>query len=65
MANMRTVEKTSRIVTPLSYAREFGGKAWLAIEPSRPHDYASVVLWKIAGVWVHKGWLMPEVPYSD
>ena len=51
--------KATRIVTPLEYAREFGGTLTMLV--SRPHDYADLVLWLIDGVWVHKGWLMPQI----
>ena len=65
MAELRTVRKTARIVTPKEYSREFGIKSWTSIEPTRPEDYCSVVLWLLDGEWVHKGWLMPEATFHD
>lgn len=66
MANLRSIEKTTRIVTPLTYLREFGADAWKELVEHRPHDYARIVLWLIQGRWQVMGWLMPQpAPAGD
>lgn len=64
MAELRTVTKTVRFLTPLEMAREFGALESNIIN-TRPVVGALGVFWLIDGSWQHKGWLMPEGPYRD
>jgi hypothetical protein len=34
-------------------------------DPRAPVKGAVKVFWRLNGVWVHKGWLMPDIPYND
>ena len=62
MANLRTVKpKTTRIISPLQFVRDFGIDAWIPLSRIRPAEGAFVVLFLINGTWVMKGWLMPQI----